>query len=144
LETLLDYIVSKVVNQKIEVLAFVLHQAFDNCLVLLVGVVFQTLFDDIRAELLLREVYQVAHELLTYNFVDFSIFELEHKLNHIVGKRILYESESVIGYLEHQRFLLSLRPCVNAFLHNTASMFVAGDLDTLLDHSVEQELALRL
>lgn len=53
LKALLDYIVAKIVNEKIEILIFIAHQAVYDLLVHLIGVELETFLNNIGAEFLL-------------------------------------------------------------------------------------------
>jgi hypothetical protein len=74
LQAFLDDVISEIVNQEVEVLALVAHQAIYDSLVHLLGVKLQTLFNHIRAEFLLREVDQIAHQFFTNDSVGFFHF----------------------------------------------------------------------
>ena len=54
LKALLNYIVAKIVNQKIEILIFIAHQAVYDLLIHLIGVELETFLNNIGAEFLLR------------------------------------------------------------------------------------------
>ena len=53
-ETLLNNVVAKLIAEQVEVLRLVTNDAFDQLSVCLFGVIFQTLLNDIAAELLFR------------------------------------------------------------------------------------------
>ena len=53
LKALLDYIVAEIVNQKIEILIFIAHQAMYDLLIHLIGVKLETFLNNIGAKFLL-------------------------------------------------------------------------------------------
>ena len=78
--------------------------------------------------------------MLPYFFVYFNIFQFKDVLNYIVSIGIFDKDESVFGDLKHETHFLVIFSTIDALLHNTATMLVACNLHTLVDHSIIDEL----
>lgn len=137
---LLNHVIAVLVAQQHEVLRRVLHDAINHLLIDFLRVVLQTLLDDIAAELLHRQPENVRHHFLRNQQIDIFDPEFEHKLNHIVAKRILDKNQGIFGDGYGQVSLLLRASCVDALLHDAAAVLVAGNLNTLVNHGIVQKL----
>lgn len=109
----------------------------------LVGItVFEAIFNDIRAKLLLTLLDQVLTQVIQHSLCDLVVLHLEYVLHHVVCERILHESQGVVGYSLNKGSSLVRRARVNALLHDAAAMLMAGDGNALGYHLVVDELAL--
>ena len=78
--------------------------------------------------------------MFTDNGAHIRKLHVQNVLNHIVGISVLHENPGVPRNRLCQELLLLWISRINALLHNAASMHVTGDLFTVRDHGIINEL----
>lgn len=68
------------------------------------------------------------------------IFEVENVLDDIIGIRILDKNACILCDGQHKELLLLWVCRVDAFLHDAASVHMAGDRATVFHHCIVDEL----
>jgi hypothetical protein len=101
------------------------------------------LLDDVGAELLLRELHNLAPEAFTHGRGESSVIQVEDVLDNVVAEWILDKVEAVCSDFANEVNLLIARRMIDATLKNTAAVAVGSDDDTVLAYSVEDELGFR-
>ena len=139
LDSLLDHIITILVGEVL-LKRPRLHDFCDHLASNIGTRALKALLDDIGGEFFLAESEQRTKQLFTDNGPHVRNLHVQNVLNHIVGIRVLHKNPRVPRYRLCQESLLLWVSCINALLHYAASMHVTGDLFTVRDHGVINEL----
>lgn len=113
-----------------------IHDMLNHFLIHFSGVVFKTFLDDVAAELLFGELNDITHQLSADNYVNRFDFHFQNKLDNIVAKWVLDESQRIDRDLMCQSTFLVSCGGIDALLHYATAMLVTCNLHTLMDHGV--------
>jgi ABC-type ATPase with predicted acetyltransferase domain len=100
------------------------------------------LLDDVGAELLLRQLDDLALEALTHGRSELVLVQVENVLHDIVAKGILNQMEAVRSDLANKLDLLEAVGMIDATLKDAATMTVSANGDAMLAHSIEDEMGI--
>ena len=98
--------------------------------------------DDVRAELMLRQLWDVGLEAVAHWVGEYNIIEIHNVLKDIVSEGILNERERILRDLSDQIGFLLSRSMVDAALENTTSVAMCSNNYAVLPDSIEDELSI--
>jgi hypothetical protein len=126
----------------------ILERALENLIDVRLGIVtitlqfgVKTFFNDVTRKFKLTESDEILGNLLKYLLILIPVFKLNHVLNKVVAVWILNQltnvNNDVVGELE----FLPFRPFLEASLHDTASVLVLSNWNTVVNASLEDEVS---
>lgn len=101
----------------------------------------KTFLDNVAGELQLTQSNEVFRNLLENTLILLPILELDYILDQVVTVWVLNQLMNVIDDVVRQFQFLSTRSLLEASLHNTASMLVLSDWDTVVNAGLENEIS---
>ena len=101
------------------------------------------LFDDVGAELLLRELHDAAKKGVAQRSGVLVHAVVQDVLHHVVAKLVLHQIEGLRDDLVHQSLLLGAVRVVDAALQHAAAVAMASDGQRIQPNRLEDEVGIR-